>query len=1419
MTAEAAPTARTGAQSGGSPRAGWLEVALLGLLAYVPFFLSSPGKVSADTKALLTLDPGRLLERAPFLWDTHAGLGTVTHQHLGYLVPMGPFFWLFDALGTPAWVTQRLWLGTLSLVAVLGARWLLRLLGASRAGALAGALVYMLTPYQLAFTARSSILLLPWAGLPVLVALTIRADRRGGWRDPAMFALVAFVIAGVNATSLVFVFLGPMLWLALQMVGGWESVKASLLTGARLLVPTVAVSLWWAVGLRTQGTFGLPVLGLTETLRTSSASSVPSDLLRGLGNWFFYGGDRLGSSLDQSADYANTKWVIALSFAIPIAALAVAALVRWRYRAYFALLIVVGTVVGVGAWPFDDPSPYGRLFKALAGESSLVLALRNTPRAVPLIVLGMAGLLAAGVSALVVRRQQLVAAGVVVALAVLALAPVWRHGFLSERNLRDEAVPAYWRDAAAALDAAGDATRVLEIPGSNFAAYRWGNPVDALTPALIDRPWAAREVLPYGTPPSVNLLDALDHRIQEGTLDPDALARVARILAVGTVVLRSDLEYERFDTPRPRLLWSALTDPLGAGLSDPESFGRRTPNRASPLLPMLDELELRTPPDAPDPPPVALFDVEDPVDIVHTAPVEQPVVLSGDGEGIVDAAEAGLLDGNQLVLELATLARAELRAALNRAADLVLTDSNRRRAETFFASVRDTTGETERAGVRRDDDDRDQRLAPFDATDAERTVAEQRGATVDASGYGDTRERYTPEDRPVHAVDGDLRTAWRVGGGADPAGQWLVIEPSTAVRADHITLVQPQTGERSRWLTSVRVRLNDREPFTVELGPESLTPEGQVVRFPERSVERLELEPLATNADPDADPAGANPVGFAEVRLADVRATETIRLPVDLARRVGDAAAGHRLDVVLTRLRVEPGDRERQDVELSLARRFVLPDDRDFGLAGTARVNPNAPDAVLDAVLGTTAPGAVFGASGHLAGDLDARASRAFDHDPTTAWTAPFGTQEGQHLDVSLDAPVTIDHVDLNIVADGRHSVPTRLRLEVDGVPAATLDVPPLADGLPGSAQPVSLAVAPVTGRAIRLVVEATRPVVTVDDRSRAGVALPVAIADATIAGVPAPAIADEIATTCRDDLVSVDRRPVAVRIVGSATDARRGLAVVACTPGVALDAGSHAVRSATGLDTGIDVDQVVLSSDAEAVPASVIPLGAPLTSSGARVDVLDHGASSYDLRVHTDGAPFWLVLGESHSDAWSAEIVGGPSLGEPRLVDGYANGWVVRPGGPGVLEIRVRWTAQDAVWIGMAVSALAVIVCLGIVVVTRRRGFVPIAAVPSLVSPLRYPDPAPSVGITAMAAIAIALGAAAVSRWWVGVVVGVAAILATRATLGRIVLVAGAPLALAVSKLAGAPEVGWLAVTLLAADLVVGWVRHRWGSAVKGPG
>ena len=941
MMAVAAPAAR-GVRSRGRI-VDTVIVAGLAILAYVPFLASSPHLLSADTKEYLYLDPGRLLSRAPYLWDPHVGMGTVPHQQIGYLFPMGPYFWLMDRVGVPDWIAQRLWLGTISLAAVLGARWLFTMLGTGRAGALAGALVYMLTPYQLAFTARISVILLAWAALPCLVGLTIRAVRNGGWHDPALFALVLLTVGSVNASSLVFVAIAPALWLLIEALGGRAAIRRALQATARIALLSVGVSLWWIVGLRTQGTYGLPVLQLTETLRTVATKSDPVDLMRGLGNWYFYGFDRFGFSIEQAASYVDKTAVIAASFAVPVLALCAAGFVRWRHRGFFAALVVVGTVVGVGAWPYDDPSAYGSVFKWFANDTAAGLALRNTPRVVPVIVLGLAGLLAAGVGALAPRRRDWFAAAAVVILVAIAFAPVWRYGYLSDGVARANDIPDYWKQAAAAMQADGNDTRVLEIPGSDFSAYRWGDTIEPVTPGLIDRPYVAREVLPSGTPPSVNLLVALDHRIQEGTLEPAALAAYARLINVGTISVRSDLAYERFDTPNPRVLWQQLTEPLPPGLRAPRVFGAAVPNPPPPALPELDEPELRTPATVPNPPPVALFEVDGAVPIVHAAPSEQPVVLDGDGEGIVDAIGAGLLDGKQLVFELASLANPQLRRELRAGADLVLTDSNRRRSERWFSGVRDNTGATEEVGDPvGGPGSADYRLDVFPGTgDASRTVVEQHG------GHASANAALGPADRAALAFDGDVRTAWRVGGRRGrPTARAAHAERRRARRPRHAgATAGPLQGPRHhQGADHHRRRRADHRRARARVP----AADGQVVSFPARTVHKLVIEPVATNlpfgdTDPSTDaPLPTNAVGFAEVKLGDVRIRETVRLPVDFARRIDGAAQGHRIDIVLARLRYDPGRRDRNDEELALDRRFVLPDTRQYQLSGTAHRSERA---------------------------------------------------------------------------------------------------------------------------------------------------------------------------------------------------------------------------------------------------------------------------------------------------------------------------------------------------------------------------------------------------------------------------------------------------------------------------------------------
>src|SRR6478752_6596621 len=442
-------------------------------------------------------------------------------------------------LGVPAWVSQRLWFGSLLFAAAAGVLFLLRTLRVRGPGAVVAAVLFMLSPYTLDFAARISVILMPWAGLPWMLALTIRAlrarDSRSMWKYAAIFALVVQVVGGVNATALVFAGLAPVLWILYAVATREVDWRRALGVTARIGVLTLFTSLWWIAGLWAQGKYGLNILKFTETLQVLA----------------FFG----------------------------------AACVRWRHRAYFVLLTVVGVVVAVGANPYDDPSALGGRFKSFAESSSFGLALRSTSRAVPLVALGLAVLLGVAVNALArawagqgrtvrgVPVRTLLVAGFVIVLAIVNLPAIFTGDFYTQDLTRNETLPQYWTDAIAALDAQSHDTRVLEIPGADFAAYRWGQTVDPITPGLMDRPYVARELVPWGSAASADLLNAFDRRLQEGVLDPSAVAPVARLMSAGSILYRADLQTDRYDLARSVPVWLLLTDPKPDGLSKATGYG------------------------------------------------------------------------------------------------------------------------------------------------------------------------------------------------------------------------------------------------------------------------------------------------------------------------------------------------------------------------------------------------------------------------------------------------------------------------------------------------------------------------------------------------------------------------------------------------------------------------------------------------------------------------------------------------------------------------------------------------------------------------------------------------------------------------------------------------------------------------------
>ena len=1040
----------------------------------------------------------------------------------------------------------------------------------------------------------------------------------------------------------------------------------------------------------------------------------------------------------------------------------------------------MGILVGIGAHPYDSPSFLGRVFREWTLSDS-GLALRSTPRALPLSVLGLAICLGAGVVALGRWRPRIepVITAAVCFLVVANLSPLWRGEMLGSLVQRPEDVPTAWHDAAAYLDARGVGTRVLEVPGADFAAYRWGNSGDPVLPGLMERPHVARELIPQGSPASAALLVALDTEIQEGRLDKDALAPMARLMGVGDVVLRSDLQFERFRTPRPTALWAEIRDAPGFG--QPVMFGEPLPNVAGPERPLVDQHTLSRPADAAHPAPVTVLPVANPTPILRTADADRPILLSGDAAGIVAAAGEGLLDpGRPLFLTgsffdepstLVAMVRPETR--------IILTDSNRKTGRRW-GTIRETEGYIERVDEEPMNVDLSDYVLPvvLDRPGV-RTVSKQSGIKVDASGYGNP-VTFTPGDRPFHAVDGDPTTAWSVGAFNHVVGERLILTLESPTPVEYLTIQQAELRGQNRWITDLAIKVDDQQIELVKLDATSRVTPGQRVRLPViGKIDQITLEIRATDVGPRDNYAGFSGVGFAELSMEGIEADETVVLPTDLVDAIQLAGLndhGAETAVVLTRARSDPRDPIRTEPEVAMDRTFNTPWDRTYNVRGEARLSAYAPDSLFDAFLGDPSFGTAT-SSASLSGDLGSRARSAFDGDTGTAWQTPIGPQENQTVILASSELRLFQDLILTYRTDGLHSVPTRVTILSDQGPVGEVELSgTLYDSATGTTE-VALPVPAFTSYTLGLRVDAVAERLTMNWYSGLPDVLPVAIAEIAFdTGSPTghPSIAATTPATldtgCRSDLLLLDNEPLAVRISGSTEDAlaRRPLAVEICDGPLHLIAGVHRLQVRSGARSGFDLDRLVLHA-----PGPELVTSATLAGPVLHVDQQDR--TVLQVTAFEADRPFWLVLGQSYSDAWRLELEGAVVDGKesdvpPVLIDGYANGWLITPTGETAITLNLRWTPQRLVTLGLGLSSLAAMLCILSFLYGRRYSMEGVSESPSFES---FHRPAVKVVPVAVAVTtSVVVGIFALvnlpNSWWLAPLLGLGSWAALSALLPR---------------------------------------------------
>ncbi len=1268
------------------------------VLAYLPLLASAPGKIPGDTKLYLYLDPWRLITDSLWTWDNRQLGGWVPHQNIGYIWPTGPWFWSWEAIGVADWIAHRLWLGTMLASAGLGTLWLARRLGLGVRSAFIAALAYQLSPYVLPYISRTSALLLPWALLPWLCGLAIAVALHRRWLHIALFALIVFSSGGLNATALLMIAPAPVIYIVHLWRNGTIDLRRLLGVTGILGISSVLVSAWWLMGLAIQGRYGAAVLSYSEALPSTAATSSAPEVLRGLGYWLFYDRNDVVPLTSASTPYQGNLIVMGAGGVLVIIGLW--GIMRWQmWRWALLTSVLLGTVLAVGAFPFNDPSPLWQL-AVDHPRHAFSLALRSSSRAVPVVTLaltlgiGMAthelsrrstGFLSSS------HRRRMLALCSVVMLIGLNLPALFGGRLIDPVMTRPNDLPAAWYDAASYLDQrfdSGHTGSVLLLPGIESAAYRWGYPVDPILPGLTKKPFISRDWLPLGSAPLMDLVYALDDSFQAGTASAAAIAPIARLLGADTVMVVNSHQYERFKTVRPERAGAVFDEP-SLDLTYLTSFGAATENRArdAGANPTWSEELVAFP--FQRLPEIELYAVVDPPSPARLTPA--PGLIAGDGTGLVDLASAGVIDGRTLLINEAALPTDELQRALLNTPELVITDSNRRRAH-HWRSSQEVWGATEPLdGVLFGDDLFDARLPVFPTnSDISQTVVLPAAVNAKASGYGPVLS-FHPEHRPAMALDGDLHSSWKVGTGANPVGATLLIN-ATDRPLSRLRLVQPQDPNPLRWITAIEFSIDDGPWVDVQLDSSSQTATGQFLDLPQ-SARSIAIRIAAISwKEPFGIDYGPG-VGFAEVLDDDLVSPEVLEVP---RRTLGTATPATSFS--FHRLRVDPFARWRQDPEQTIERQFTTSRVADFSPSVTLRLSQRATDSVLLEALSLIdfESEMSMGANERLQGSASWWGMAALDNDPSTVWwtASRFDLAASDEPEISFPLSGPLQTLTLHQVRDDLASRLSQVSLDFrnNGEILETIDI---AVPEPDERGQSRLDIPDISGTSVTVRLSGIAPTWVHDDATGLVTAAPVGINDITTAGAAPVVLPPTFDTGCREDLVTINGRGLALRLRGTVRNVLLGHPINAdiCGPRtLALESGVHRVSTSRGLQSGWDVDSIILR-DANR--------GALASSESANI-TSERGRRQIDGTTCITSC--WLEGPDGWNEGWVASIEG-QALPPPRASAGGRNMWYIDSDQfPESERVILTWTPQRAMWWAIGITLGAIVALLATAAIDSRR-------------------------------------------------------------------------------------------------------------------
>lgn len=1213
-------------------------------------FNCDAGRLAADTKLDLTVNPAGFLARSLHLWNASAYAGELQNQAYGYLFPMGPFFALGHAATLPGWVVQRLWWSALLCIAFLGVS---RLAGELRIGSPASrflaALAFAASPHLLTVLGPVSAEALPMSLAPwVLVPLV---GNRGTPRRAATYSALAVLAMGaINAALVVAALVPAALFLLLRLNERRGRILAAWWVGMVALVTA-----WWVVPLLLLGRYGVDFLDHIESASTTTSITSAVESLRGTSDWVAYirlAGWRAGGLyLTQGAIVLNTVLVVAVG-------LAGLAMRDVPHRRWLVLCLLAG-VCAVGFGHRGDPSWLGGIdgaqFRHLLDGP--LAALRNTHKfdvAIRLpLVLGLAHLV--GKARWGGTGQERRASHVIVTLLVAVCVAGTAAPLISLKIAPGQTVaevPGYWSQAARWLGGHAAGSRALVVPGAHTGLFVWGRTGDEPLQPLADSDWEVRDGVPIVPSGHIRALDAVEELFDAGRPATGLADYLAR-MGIGYLVVRNDLDYTTLDAPSPALVHSTLTG--SPGLSEVTGFG--------------------APYGQPDIGVDAGLQVPyRPIEIWRVAGAGAMVsAVSTAGVPLVSGGPESLLDLDATTGRPALFAGDTTSVA---AGAVVLTDGMRRRETNYGQNIDNRSATlTAQDPLRMDAASRD--YLPF-AGSGHQSVAVLYGASaVTASSSAsdpDAAGGSIPAQQPFAAADGATDTGWRSNPGRPADGQWWQLGLTAALLVPRLTLRFPSD---TAGIATVRT---DAGQSSVRVRPGAEV----VVRLPAGRTTSSVRVTFHTGAD-------TRQVGLQEVRIPGVEVSRSLQVAADLPTdRPVDVADFRAAD-----------DQRSGCVSVGGATHcapfLVRPGEDDLGLDRTFSVGPGArygaavtvtprPGAALDATIAAAArPDVMVSASSQSVAAPLAGPQTAVDAAMGTGWVADPADADPT-LRLHWATPHRIDSLRVRVSLTLAASAPTAVVLEAGGQqftepvgPDGTVDFPAV--------------------RTDRLTVHLrhTGPLrTTYLVASEQIVPLGVGVSELTVPGVTATAgsAGDAAATvrfTCADG-PAVVLDGVAHRTEGSTTVAQlRSLQPTTlrlCGPALTVSSGPHRILVAR--TAALTVSSLTLTR------VGYTPMNTTVTAR-----IRSWGAARRSIAVGARATATLLVVHENANVGWRATLDGRSLRSVP--VDGWQQGYLVPAAAAGTVHLEFAADhAYRSALVGGAV--LVLVVCLSIFVPARRR-------------------------------------------------------------------------------------------------------------------